>query len=313
MGTSRFTWRFASCTHLGIYFLPIPKMANRRMFSNRIANSARFLQMPSESQLLYFHMVLRADDDGIVEAYPIIKLLGVPPDNLKVLISKGFIEVLNEDQVVVILNWTEHNTIRADRKTNSVYLPLLIHKFPDIEIVIPTPRSDKKDNSKRLGTVPGLSLDSLSKVKLSKVKLSKQEKLSTSKSKAQSSKLPSKETLGNIVTPSVETYSAPTEGNPKVSSNSEVEQVLEVFNKATGKSFKSTLSWGGNFKKWRKEYSLDEIKKAIENIPNHSWFSKTPEAQKPDIFFRTNKDWIADCLQVKVKPKEVYFIPQNYE
>ncbi len=48
-------------------------MGQRRMFSNRIANSAKFLQMPAESQLLYFHLVLRADDDGIVEAYPILK------------------------------------------------------------------------------------------------------------------------------------------------------------------------------------------------------------------------------------------------
>jgi hypothetical protein len=60
-------------------------MANRRMFSNRIANSARFLQMPSEAQNLYFHMVMRADDDGIVESYPLLKLLGLAPDNFKIL------------------------------------------------------------------------------------------------------------------------------------------------------------------------------------------------------------------------------------
>jgi hypothetical protein len=91
-------------------------MNNRRMFSNRIANSARFLQMPAETQLLYFHMVLRADDDGVVESYPLIKLLGLAPDNFKVLIAKGFVEILNDDQVVVIIEWLEHNKIRADRK-----------------------------------------------------------------------------------------------------------------------------------------------------------------------------------------------------
>ena len=45
----------------------------------------RFLQMPSDSQPLYFHMILRADDDGIVESYPLIKLLGAAPDSFKVL------------------------------------------------------------------------------------------------------------------------------------------------------------------------------------------------------------------------------------
>lgn len=141
-------------------------MAQRRMFSNRIANSARFLQMPVESQLLYFHMILRADDDGIVESYPLMKLLGVAPDNFKVLLAKGFIRELNEDQVVLINDWKEHNVIRADRKIDSIYLPLLLAKVPDAEIVVPKPRSDVKNNSKRLS---GPSTVSISQVRLGKV------------------------------------------------------------------------------------------------------------------------------------------------
>lgn len=140
-------------------------MANRRMFSVRIANSARFLQMPSEAQLLYFHLIVRADDDGVVESYPVMKLLGLASDNFKILISKGFIRQLNEDQVVVILDWREHNTIRADRKTDSIYLPLLKKVVPEIDYIEPKPRSDVKDNTNRLG---GPSTDSISKVKLSK-------------------------------------------------------------------------------------------------------------------------------------------------
>lgn len=151
-------------------------MANRRMFSNRIANSARFLQMPTESQLLYFHMVLRADDDGIVESYPLMRLLGVASDSFKVLMAKGFIQQLNEDQVVVINDWKEHNVIRADRKIDSIYLPLLLEVKPDVEVLLPKPRSDVKDNSKRLN---GQSTDSISYVRLGKVKLSKVNKYSS--------------------------------------------------------------------------------------------------------------------------------------
>lgn len=143
-------------------------MAQRRMFSNRIANSARFLQMPVESQLLYFHLVLRADDDGIVESYPVTKLLGISPDSFKVLIAKRFIEQLNEDQVVVINEWKEHNSIRADRKVDSIYLPLLLAIKPDADIITPKPRIDVKDNSKRLS---GPSTVGISKVRLGKVKL----------------------------------------------------------------------------------------------------------------------------------------------
>jgi len=143
-------------------------MAQRRMFSNRIANSAKFLQMPAESQLLYFHMVLRADDDGIVESYPLVKLLGMPIDNFKVLVAKGFIKILNEDQVIVITDWIEHNKIRADRKINSIYLPLLIKKYPELPIIEPKARVDVEDNSNRVG---GQSTDGLGKVRLGKVKI----------------------------------------------------------------------------------------------------------------------------------------------
>lgn len=140
-------------------------MANRRMFSNRIANSAKFLQMPSEAQLLYFHMILRADDDGVVEAYPLIKLLGSPSDVFKVLLAKGYVKQLNEDQVIVIMDWLEHNVIRADRKVDSIYKHLL-SKVPDLLLIEPKPRSDVEDNSKRLG---GQSTDGISQVKLGKV------------------------------------------------------------------------------------------------------------------------------------------------
>lgn len=149
-------------------------MPQRRMFSYRIANSARFLQMPFEAQLLYFHMVLRADDDGVVESYPLMRLLGLATDNFKILLAKGFIKQLNEDQVIVIIDWLEHNTIRADRKVDSIYKDLLLNNIPNIKLIEAKPRSDVEDNTRRIG---GPSTDSpwSAEVKLSKVKLSKKE------------------------------------------------------------------------------------------------------------------------------------------
>lgn len=152
------------------------------MFSNRIANSAKFLQMPSESQLLYFHMIIRADDDGVVETYPLMKLLGVAPDNLKILRGKEFIKEINQDQVVVITDWLEHNKIRADRKVDSIYKHLLIAKVPEIKLIEAKPRSDVEDNSQRIG---GQSTDGLGKVRIGKVKLSKDSKRGEDATRAQ--------------------------------------------------------------------------------------------------------------------------------
>lgn len=118
--------------------------------------------MPADSQLLYFHMVLRADDDGIVESYPLMKLLGSPPDAFSVLIAKGLILQLNTDQVVVVTDWLEHNVIRADRKVDSIYKHLLP---PEQKTIEAKPRSDVVDNSRRVG---GPSTDGIGKVRLGK-------------------------------------------------------------------------------------------------------------------------------------------------
>jgi len=95
-------------------------------------------------------MIVRADDDGIVESYPIMKLLGTTPDNYKLLIIKGFIRELNADQVIIIEDWQEHNKIRADRKVDSIYKQELLEKYPDIKLIEAKPRSDVKDNSARI-------------------------------------------------------------------------------------------------------------------------------------------------------------------
>ena len=125
------------------------------MFSFRIINSARFLQMPQEAQNLYFHLGLRADDDGVAEAYPVMKLLGTANDNLRILVEKGFLELLNNDLVVFVIDWLEHNNIRSDRKVDSIYKSLLNSK--KIKTLSPTSRSDVKDNSKRLNKLSTVS------------------------------------------------------------------------------------------------------------------------------------------------------------
>ena len=110
-------------------------MAIRRMFSTRLLSSAKFLKMPISSQALYFHLGLHADDDGVVEAFPVIRTVGCTEDDLKVLVAKGFVTVLNDDLVTYITDWTENNNIRADRKIDSIYKDLLLQINPDAQIV----------------------------------------------------------------------------------------------------------------------------------------------------------------------------------
>ena len=122
-------------------------MASRRMFSTRLINSARFLKMPVSTQCLYFHLGLHADDDGIVEAYTVMNSIGATEDDLKVLVSKGFVIVLNEDLVTYITDWKENNKLRADRKVDSIYKDLLLQVVPDAKLLEKKQRADTKKTS----------------------------------------------------------------------------------------------------------------------------------------------------------------------
>jgi len=139
-------------------------MATRRMFSKKIVNTARFLKMPVTTQLLYFHLGLNADDDGIVEGYNVMRMINCTEDDLKVLVAKEFVIVLNKDLVTYISDWTEHNQIRADRKVDSIYKDLLIKITPDGQ---PNVNQMSAECPHRLGKVR------LGKVRLGKVRLGK--------------------------------------------------------------------------------------------------------------------------------------------
>lgn len=126
-------------------------MADRRMFAKSVVESAKFLKMPATSQCLYFHLGMHADDDGVVEAYPIMNMVKANEDDLRVLVTKEFVSVLNEDMVSYIKDWQVNNKIRSDRKSNSRYRDLLLKVEPGVKLLEPTERSDLKGKkSKKL-------------------------------------------------------------------------------------------------------------------------------------------------------------------
>lgn len=97
-------------------------MAKKRMLSLQIVDTDAFLDMPLSTQALYFHLVMRADDEGFIpNVKRIMRLIGCQDDDLKILISKRFILTF-ESGVVVIKHWLIHNTIRMDRFNETVYL-----------------------------------------------------------------------------------------------------------------------------------------------------------------------------------------------
>ena len=96
-------------------------MAERRMFAKTVIDSDAFLDMPLSAQALYFHLSMRADDDGFINnPKRIQKLVSCTDDDLKLLIAKHFI-IPFESGIVVIKHWKIHNYIRTDRYKETVY------------------------------------------------------------------------------------------------------------------------------------------------------------------------------------------------
>ena len=96
-------------------------MANKRMLRLDVLDSDAFLDLPLSAQALYFHLNLRADDDGFISnPRRVVKIIDAKDDDLKLLIMKRFVLAF-DDGVIVIKHWRMHNTIRKDRYTPTKY------------------------------------------------------------------------------------------------------------------------------------------------------------------------------------------------
>ncbi len=157
-------------------------MAERRMFAKTIIDSDAFLDMPVSAQLLYFHLSMRADDDGFINSpKSIMRLCGAKDDDLKLLFVKKFV-IPFESGVVVIKHWKIHNYIRTDRYKETTYQreksQLSVSENGSYTLGIPSdnqmdtvgiPSDNQMDTQVRLGK------DSLGKVSEGKVRKGKKE------------------------------------------------------------------------------------------------------------------------------------------
>lgn len=95
--------------------------ANKRMFSMQIVDSDEFLDMPLSTQALYFHLSMRADDDGFLNnAKKIMRMAGCNQNDYDLLVMKSFV-IEFPDGICVIKHWRINNYLRKDRYTETVY------------------------------------------------------------------------------------------------------------------------------------------------------------------------------------------------
>lgn len=96
-------------------------MANKRMFSVDVVETDAFLDLPPKVQALYFHLGMRADDDGFVSSpRTIVRTIGCNAGDLKQLEAAGYVISFNSG-VLVVTDWKVNNTLKSDRHTKTVY------------------------------------------------------------------------------------------------------------------------------------------------------------------------------------------------
>ena len=145
-------------------------MANRRMFAKTIIDSDAFLDMPPSTQVLYFHLAMRADDDGFINnPKTIMRIVGAKDDDIKLLVAKRFI-IPFDSGVVVIKHWRIHNYIQTDRYTETKYIDeknqLIINKKNGYSLKQIGLLDDENDNVYILDTQDRLGKDRLGKDRL---------------------------------------------------------------------------------------------------------------------------------------------------
>lgn len=96
-------------------------MAQKRMFSLQVVDTDQFMDMPSSTQALYFHLGMHGDDDGFVASpRKIARAAGCNDDDLRLLAAKGYI-IPFDSGVIVVTDWNINNTLKNDRYRETVY------------------------------------------------------------------------------------------------------------------------------------------------------------------------------------------------
>jgi hypothetical protein len=115
-------------------------MPNRRMFSCRLMRSDAFLDLGPESQLLYLHLCMEADDDGFLHGRKrITRMLGFPEDVYRALVTAGFL-IEFESGAAAVTHWHACNSMRKDRYTPTQYREefAMLDLLPDGRYILKT-------------------------------------------------------------------------------------------------------------------------------------------------------------------------------
>lgn len=82
-------------------------MEESRLIPKFIYHSRTFLKLPVTAQNLMTFLILNSDNNGIVMAYAVMRMINASDDDIRLLEERGFVYVLNENLVTYIPGFQE--------------------------------------------------------------------------------------------------------------------------------------------------------------------------------------------------------------
>lgn len=118
-------------------------MSHKRMMMKDVTSKAMFVSMSKGAQLLYFHLNMESDDDGIAEGRLVMNMIRSRKSDMDELIQKDFVTLLIDEGLIVYINdWHAFNSLGKYLVYPSVYRNELIEKIPGIKNVLFTPKNN---------------------------------------------------------------------------------------------------------------------------------------------------------------------------
>ena len=227
-------------------------MAERRMVSKTIMQTQKFLRLPLETQALYVHLVINSDDDGIVEAFPVVRMIGASEDSLGLLVIKQFIKPLNQDMVYFITDFNEQNKIRPDRHKPSIHRDLAIQQL-------------------------GLEVDGSRLVEPGKAVLELKEECQT--------------VDGQVTDKCLHSIGKDSIGKDSID-NIPYKEIIDYLNSKTGKNYRDNVQKNRSLIKarWSEGYRLNDFKQVIDNMVKDWSGTKYAKYLRPETLFGTKFD-----------------------
>lgn len=268
-------------------------MAERRMFAKTIIDSDAFTEMPLSTQALYFHLSMRADDDGFLNcAQKIMRMIGAAKNDFDLLLAKRFV-VQFGDGICVIKHWRIHNYIQSDRYKPTVYQ----EEKALLDI--------KENGAYTLKNNPVYALDTqcihnvytleaqdrLGKGSLVEDSLSKDSLAILCEPSENSVESKNEEVVDRADSESKDAVRSKNSNPVRDVIESVIDECLLYLNAVSGKSFKITTESNRKFVRARinEDYTMDDFKRVIDNQWLRWKDSDMVEYMRPSTLFNAEK------------------------